>query len=144
MIIDTIYLLPLARISIQTDLLKALVEQRLRRNIGLGDIRINLISIFELQAKAAKLGIPPEHVSRAINTVFKVFNVIPFYRGDIVEQAYKLRRELVNDYIDSIILATAIVENEDLATEDQILLSLKQSVEEIYGIKILNYDDLVK
>lgn len=59
MIIDTTYLLPLARIGVETDLLRAVVEGRVRRDVSLRNLKVNLISLFELQAKAAKLGVPP-------------------------------------------------------------------------------------
>lgn len=56
MIIGTTYLLPLARIEVETDLLLALAERNIPADqLRLEDIQINSISIFELQAKAAKL-----------------------------------------------------------------------------------------
>ena len=144
MIIDTTYLLPLVRIDVKTDLLKALVEGRLKVELDLGDLRVNLISIFELQAKASKLRIPPRYVSEAINTIFKVFDIIPYYREDIIEIAYELLQKYINDYIDCIILATAITQKEQLVTEDRKLLSIKDMIKEQYNIEILSYSDLVK
>ena len=64
MILDTIYLLPLARIEIDTDLLREMAEGRTK--IRFEDITISQISIFELQAKAAELGIPPPYVIEAV------------------------------------------------------------------------------
>ena len=143
MIIDTTYLLPLARIRVEADLLRALVEDRLKKRIDFKDIGISMISIFELQAKASKLGIPPKYVSRAIDVVFRAFNIIPFYRRDIIEIAHKIHRE-INDYIDSIILATAIAQKDELVTEDKLIHTIKDKIEKQYGIKILRYKDLVK
>ncbi len=142
MIIDTTYLLPLARIRIKTDLLKAIAENKLKEKIDFSDLKISLISIFELQAKASKLNIPPKYVAKAINVVFKIFNVIPFYREDIIDKAHEFHN-LLGDYIDSIILATAIVLREDLVTEDRLINSLKNRIEESYKIRVLSYNDLI-
>ncbi len=142
MIIDTIYLLPLSRIKVRTDLLRAIAEGRVE-GIGFADLKVSLISLFELQAKASKLGIPPSNVSKAIDAVLRAFPVIPFYRSDVVEEAHRLR-ELLGDYIDGVILATAIVLEEDLATEDTQILSLRDTIEKHYGVKVLSYKDLVK
>ena len=59
MIIDTTYLLPLIGVDVRTDLLRAIAEGRTRRRIHFGELRVSLISIFELQAKALKLDVPP-------------------------------------------------------------------------------------
>jgi len=143
MIIDTTYLLPLARIDIRTDLLRAIVEKRTNIDLELNDLKISLISIFELQAKATKLGISPENISEAINVILNVFDTIPFYRADIIDTAYSLYRNYLNDYIDCIILATAIVLKESLITEDKRILSIKKRVKERYDIEIYSYDDLI-
>lgn len=142
MIIDTTYLLPLARIGVKTDLLRAIAEGRARRGIGFRDLKVSLISLFELQAKAAKLGIPPRDVARAVNTILRTLSVIPFYRADIMGVAHELRKVLV-DYIDCVIVATAAALREDLVTEDRDIHSRKEELEKSYGIKILSYRDLV-
>ncbi len=144
MIIDTTYLLPLARIGIRTDLLKAVVEKKLNIDLELSDLKINLISIFELQAKAAKLRISPKYVSEAINVILGVFDTIPFYRVDIINYAYSVYRKYINDYIDCIILATAIALQEPLITEDERILSIRNTIKEQYNIEIYSFDDLIK
>ena len=63
MILDTTYLLPLAGIGVDVDLLRSIVEGRVP--LDLGDVKVSLISLFELQAKAAKLDIPVERVVKA-------------------------------------------------------------------------------
>ncbi len=143
MIIDTTYLLPLARINVKTDFLRALVENGLRIKLDLSNLKINLISIFELQAKSAKLGVPPFHVYKAINTIFRAFRVIPFYKKEIIQVADELRRN-ISDYIDCIIVATAIVEHEPLVTEDKLILGIKDIIRGKYGIDIYSFDDLIK
>lgn len=127
MIIDTTYLLPLARIRVKTDLLRALIEGRIRMKLDLSDLKINLISVFELQAKASKLGIPLEYISEAINTIFKVFDVTPYYKENIIKISHKLHKQ-INDYIDCIIIATAIAQQEPLVTEDKIIIEMKDTI----------------
>ena len=141
MIIDTTYILPLSGIAIPCDLLKAIAERRTKVKIDFSDLKLSLISIFELQAKASKLGISPKNVSRAIDVIFRAFNVIPFYDSNIVEKAHELHKAIL-DYIDSIILATAIHLREDLATEDSILRSMRSYVEEKYDIRMLSYHEI--
>ncbi len=143
MIIDTTYLLSLARINVKTDLLRALVENRLRVKLDLSDLKINSISIFELQGKTAKLGVPPEYVYKAVNTILRAFHVIPFYKKEIIETVDELRGR-INDYIDCIIVATAIVEHEPLVTEDKLILGVKDIIREKYGVDIYSFNDLIK
>ena len=132
MIIDTTYLLPLARIDIDTDLLEAMVKDKV--NIKMEEIAVSLISLFELQAKAAKLGVAPSIVSEALEAVKKAFRVIPFYAEKVVEVSFSLRRK-IPDYIDCVILATAIVLGEDLATEDSLIHSKKGFIEKEYRVR---------
>ena len=143
MIIDTTYLLPLARIRVRTDLLKMVVEGNVQRRVGLGDIKVSAISLLELQAKASKLDIPPEYVFDAVSAVLNAFTVIPYYREDVVKMAHELNKRL-NDYIDSVVLATAVAHREPLVTEDGLVHSPRETIRGEYGIDILRYDDLVK
>ncbi len=143
MIIDTTYLLPLARIRIKHDLLRAIAEGNVRERISFSDVKVSLISIFELQVKASKLGIPPQHVFRAVRTIFRAFAVVPFYKKDIIDEAHNLRR-ILSDYIDCIILATAIASGEDLVTEDSLIMSIRGTIEKQYGVSVLSYEELVK
>lgn len=141
MIIDTTYLLPLARIDVDTNLLEAMVKGKV--NIKMEEIAVSLISLFELQAKAAKLGVAPSTVSEALEAVNKAFRVIPFYAEKVVEVSFSLRRK-IPDYIDCVILATAIVLGEDLATEDSLIHSKKSLIEKEYRVKIHSFSSLVK
>ena len=142
MIIDTTYILPLVGIAIKTDLLRAIAERRLRIKIDFSDLKLSLISVFELQAKASKLNVPPNIVSRAIDVILRAFEVIPFYRRNIIEKAHELR-EYINDYIDCIIVATAVVLKEDVVTEDTIIISIRKIIEEKYNIRVVNYEELL-
>ncbi|RLF36138.1 MAG: hypothetical protein DRN03_04075 [Thermoplasmata archaeon] len=104
---------------------------------------MNLISLFELQAKAAKLGVPPRNVAEAIDVILRSFQVIPFHKAEVVETAHKLR-EILTDYIDCVIVATAITLREDLVSEDRDILSHKEELEKGYGIRIHNYQNLLQ
>jgi predicted nucleic acid-binding protein len=141
MIIDTTYLLPLARIDVDTDLLKAVVKGK--ANVKIEEMAVSLISLFELQAKAAKLGVASSTVSEALEAVSKAFRVIPFYEERVVEASFSLRRT-ISDYIDCVILATAIVSGENLATEDSLIHSKKGFIEKEYNVKIYSFSNLVK
>jgi len=78
MIIDTTYLLPLARIYVKkTDILRVIAEGRAK--LSFDELVVNLISLFELQAKASKLGVPPKYVFKALDVILKSFYVVPFY-----------------------------------------------------------------
>ena len=142
MIIDTTYLLPIARIDVKRDLLKAIVEGRAKIGIALEDVKISLISLFELQAKACKLGVPAEFVVKAIDVISRTFNVVPFHRRDVIKASFDIYG-YVRDYVDSVIIATAIALREDLVTEDSLIHSMEEYVSRNYGIRILSYKDIV-
>lgn len=141
MILDTTYLLPLARITVDTDLLRVIADRKV--SWKLEDVTVSMISIFELQAKAAKLMVPTEFVVDAVKAIFGAFNVESFYRPEIIKVAYKVKK-LIPDYVDCVIVATAIVLKEDLATEDSQILSNRGVVEEEYGVSTLSYKELVR
>ena len=141
MILDTTYLLPLARISIDTDLLGAIAKGQ--ANLELEDITVSLISIFELQAKAAKLMIPAEFTVKAVEAAFTAFRVEPFYEPKIIETSYEMRK-IIPDYVDCVIVATAAVMKEDLVTEDSIILKNTEIIQKKHGIKVLSFKDLAR
>ncbi|MCD6529229.1 PIN domain-containing protein [Candidatus Bathyarchaeota archaeon] len=141
MIIDTTYLLPLARIKIDKDLLRAIADEKVK--LSFEDIRINTISMFELQAKAAKLTIPAKFIIEATETILKAFKIEQFYKPEIIEIANEIRKS-IPDYIDCIILATAILTKENLITEDSLILSKRERIQREYGIKILTFSELTE
>lgn len=143
MILDTTYLLPLVGIAVKADLLKAIVEGRIKKRISLYELKINLISLFELQAKASKLNIPSERVNKAVNIIVRSFHVTPFYQQDIIKYSFELHK-IISDYIDCVVVATAIAFGDELVTEDSIILSVKEEVEKKYGVSIYSYRDLVE
>ncbi|MEM3571812.1 MAG: hypothetical protein QW589_07805, partial [Candidatus Bathyarchaeia archaeon] len=119
MILDATYLLPLARIAIDLDLLDAIAKGK--TSLKLEEITVSLISIFELQMKAAKLMVPTEFVVKATNAIFNAFKVESFYNTEIIKVSYKLKK-LIPDYIDCVIVATAIILKESLITENSLIL----------------------
>jgi predicted nucleic acid-binding protein len=140
LILDTTYLLPLARIQIDTDLLRASAERK--ANLKLEEITVNMISIFELQAKAAKLIVPAKFVVEAVKAINMAFKVEPFSRPEIVEIAYELTK-MIPDYIDCVIVGTAAVLKDNLVTEDSRILSKREYLKEKYGVNICSYKELV-
>lgn len=112
-----------------------------RIQLKLKDIRLSSISLFEIQAKAAKLRLPPSKVVRAINTLKKSFEVISFTRRGVIEVAHELR-SFINDYIDCVIIATAVNLEDSLVTEDSLIHSAKRDLEDKYKLHIFSYRDL--
>lgn len=144
MIVDTTYLLPLARIDIETDLLLALAKKKIPMNrLSFEEIQINSISIFELQAKAAKLKVSPEYVLAAIEEISKSFTVEPYYSPNVVRRAFELK-SVLSDYIDCIIVASAIELKTDLITEDSRVRKSRKRLKEKYGIEILTFREILK
>ncbi len=141
MILDTTYLLPLAKIDVDTDLLKAITERKV--DVGLSEIIINLISVFELQAKAASLSLPFELVAESVEAIFTTFRVEPFHTDRTLQLSFELRR-LIPDYIDCIILATAAALKEDLVTEDSRIVRRRKMLQEKCRIKIFRYQELLR
>ncbi len=141
MILDTTYLLPLAQIAVDTDLLAAVAKRK--TDFKIEDISVSLISIFELQAKGAKLDVPAKSVIRAVDAITSAFHVVPFYETGVIEVGQKLRKT-VSDYIDCIILATAITNKEDLVTEDSLILEKKGKLLREYSLRVLSFKDLTK
>jgi len=141
LILDTTYLLPLARIGIDADLLDAIAKGHV--DLEIEDITVSLISIFELQAKAAKLKIPVRFTIEAVETIFAALRVEPFYEPAVIEISYDLRK-MISDYVDCVVVATAVVLKEDLVTEDSVILNKRETIEETYSIKILCFKDLAR
>lgn len=141
MILDTTYLLPLAKIDIDTDLLRAIADAKVK--LSLRELTVSLISLFELQAKAASLSLPSDAVRQSIDAILSTFKVKPFYDGEVVDTSFRLRK-LIPDYIDCVVTATAASLKEDLVTEDSRIFARRRAIEEEYGIKVIRYKDLVR
>jgi hypothetical protein len=88
---DTTYLLPLAKIGVDANLLRAIAEKRTK--LKQEDMDVPLISLSELQAKAAKPHIPSDVVSKSIKAVLSRFDVIPFSESAVIETSFRLRKK---------------------------------------------------
>ncbi len=132
MIVDTTYLLPYSRMGVTNDLFSMIEE----RGIPVENVGISSISLFELQAKAAKIGVPARYVVDAIDAIRSEFRTENIHSLKIIEVAAGLLKRL-NDYIDCLVLATAIVLKEDLVTEDSKIHELKDDEGKVYGIRVL-------
>jgi predicted nucleic acid-binding protein len=141
MIIDTTYLLPLAKVGVDADLLLAIAEKKV--NLRFDEIGVSLISLFELQAKAAKLRIPTEAVNNSTKAILETFTIIPFSDSVVVDLSFRLRQRM-KDYIDCVIIGTAAARREDLVSEDSKIWRARKSLREDYGINVRRYKDLVK
>jgi len=141
LILDTTYLLPLARIAIDTDLLRADAEKK--AELKLEEVAVSLISIFELQAKAARLNIPAASAVKAVETILTAFKVEPFHTAEIIETSYDLRK-IISDYIDCVIVATAIVLKEDLVTEDSLILSRAEAIRKDHKVRVLSFKGIIR
>ena len=124
-----------------TDLLAAVARRK--TDVKFEDLAVSLISIFELQAKGAKLNIPAKAVIRAVDAIISAFRVVPFYETGIIEIAQKMRKT-VSDYVDCILMATAISNKEDLVTEDSLILEKKGKLSREYNLRVLSFKDLAK
>jgi len=120
LLLDTRYLLPAIGVSV-----KGLPEDALIRLIGKGhQISISDITLFELSANGAKhtvLGtLTGERVSRGIRAIVYDGRItrIPIHDGSVLLTAFKLRRTL-SDFIDCLILSSAVNRNDALVTEDE-------------------------
>lgn len=130
LLLDTTYLLPAIGISVR-DLPKD-AEIRLvhkGHQAALCDI-----SMFELSAKGAKLiasrKLESERVTRGIRAIMYDENmeIIPSCESTILSMAFRLRN-LLTDFIDCLILSSAINRCDALVTEDSDIQGLKRSRE---------------
>ncbi|MFX0092429.1 MAG: PIN domain-containing protein [Candidatus Hodarchaeota archaeon] len=91
----------------------------------------SLITLFELQAKGAKYVqtkvLKPKDVTKGVNAINleKELTQIPFWEANISLIAFELR-ELHNDFIDCIILASAFAYADVLVSEDKLIHNLLQ------------------
>jgi len=125
--------MPFSRIDVDTDLLRSIHE----KGVDIEAFGISSISFFEMQAKALRLGVPVQHTIEAVNAIGGAFRVEPFYNPKVVEVGAELSRR-IKDYIDCLILATAIVLGEGLVTEDSKIHEIKEEIKRRYGIDVLN------
>ena len=125
-LLDSSYLLPAIGISV-----KGLPEDALIRLIKRGHkVSISDITIFELLAKGTKYittgTLTPERVCRGIRAIVYDDRItrIPIHDSYVLLTAFNLRR-ILNDFIDCLILSSALTQNDILVTEDLNLQKLR-------------------
>jgi len=130
LLLDTTYFLPAIGISI-----KELPNDAPIKLIAKGhQISISDISIFELSAKGAKHitdgTLTPERVTRGIKAIIydDTIETIPIHDNNLLLTSFKLRR-ILNDFIDCLILSSAINQCDALITEDNDIQNLKKNKE---------------
>lgn len=127
LLLDTTYFMPAVGIAIK-NLPKDVVTQLMQRKHR---IFMSSMTIFELSAKGAKyvaLGkIPPERISRGIRALAyaETVTMIEIRETTILHTAFKLRK-ILNDFIDCLILSSAINQCDALITEDVEIHDIKE------------------
>lgn len=125
-LMDTTYLLPSIGIAIK-EIAKDAVLKLTAKGYGLF---ISEITLFELSAKGAKYVqdnlLLPERINLGIRSILHDDGIgkISGYDSKILLTAFSLR-SLMTDFIDCLILSTALNRCEALLTEDQLIQDLK-------------------
>ena len=139
LLLDTTYFLPVIGISIK-GIPKDTVVRLMKRG---HEILVSEITIFELLAKGARyaaLGVlSTERILRGIRALLydeRIYRV-PIYDTVMLLTAFRIRK-LLNDFIDCLILASAINQAEVLVTEDENILELFNAKEFQELIRELN------
>ena len=122
LLLDTTYFLPAIGISI-----RGLPREAYVKLVELGPlIAISDITFFELVAKGAKYVVAgvleADRVSKGLKAIVydERISKIPIYDSAVLHMAFKLRSSL-NDFIDCLILSSAVNQSDALITEVDIL-----------------------
>lgn len=130
LLVDTTYLLPAIGISVKgvpSDGAIRLVEEG-------HEIYASDISIFELSAKGAKhiveRTLSGERVARGIRAIVHdgTITMIPIHDSALLLTAFKLR-SMLSDFIDCLILASAMNQCDAVITEEKDMKGLESSAE---------------
>lgn len=130
LLLDTTYFLPAIGIAAKNLPTDAPIKLMLQEH----EIFLSSISIFELLAKGSKYvaleKIPPERVTRGIQALIhdERINIIEIYDSPILHTAFKIRK-MLDDFIDCLILSSAINQCEALITEDADMHNIKEDRE---------------
>jgi len=146
-LLDTTYLLPLIGISIE-EIPDEMILELINRGYKLF---INYVTLFELAAKGAKyISMGKLSLERVVKGIIAIVHdervvKINIESFDTLYTSFKLRRYL-RDYIDCLIVATALHYCDILLTEDDTLLKISESTwfKEIKErlnpeLKVMNY-----
>lgn len=134
LLLDTTYFLPAIGV-----LVKGLPKDAPIKLIRLGHrISMSEITVFELAAKGAKYVVTgrlkAERITRGIKAVVydERITKIPLHDSTILLTAFRLRRFL-SDFIDCLILSSAVNRSDALITEDEDIRNLgKRELQEIF------------
>jgi len=127
LLLDTTYFLPAIGISVK-NLPKDAPIKLIRKG---HQIFISNITIFELSAKGAKYTaagkIPAERVIKGIKALAydETVNIVKIHENTTLLTAIKLRK-ILNDFIDCLILSSAINQCDALITEDKNIHNIKE------------------
>ena len=137
-LLDSTYLLPLIGVRVRNLDPLLLLELKHHHSVLVSDI-----SLFELSAKGAKYVIQgelePEDVTQGIQSLNMDPDIvkIPYFSTQILSASFRLR-ETISDYLDCLILSTAVNESDALMTEDNILLTFTEDTMNQAFIHALN------
>ena len=145
LLLDTTYLLPAIGISV-----KDLNEKAILNLADKGhELFISEVSLFELSAKGAKYVVEgrlsPARVCRGINAIIydERIKITRMHESSILLTAFRLRK-LIDDFIDCIILSSAINHAEVLVTEDEELHKLSEEISSIRpGFKVRRLKEIL-
>lgn len=121
-LLDSIYLFPLMGVRVRGVDPELLLELR-----PLHGLMVSVVSLFELSAKGAKYVVQgvlePVDVAQGIQSLSMDADIakISFISSGILGFSFRLRESL-GDYLDCLILSTAVNEADVLLTEDETLL----------------------
>jgi predicted nucleic acid-binding protein len=122
-LLDTTYFLPFAGISV-----RGIERDAVKRASAIGhELFVSEMSLFELAAKGAKLvgdgSADPERVAQAVQSIStdEKLRKVRLYDEGVLPLAIALRPHN-SDFIDCVILASAVSTCEILVTEDELLL----------------------
>jgi PIN domain nuclease of toxin-antitoxin system len=127
-LVDTSYLMPSIGVSVRgipTNEILTLLKKEKR-------LAISEMSIFELSAKGAKYvatgRIPREKVLQGLKAILgdERLSRIPAYGEEELSVALALRLYL-KDFIDCLILSSALIHCESLVTEDRLIFALRKT-----------------
>jgi predicted nucleic acid-binding protein len=127
-LLDTTYLLPTVSIAIKEVPKDAIIKLNAKGY----EIAISRISIFELLAKSAKYVVKnelsPERAALGIRAILydDVIEKISTDSSKVVLTAFTLR-SLIDDFIDCLIVSTALNHCDALITEDQDIQNLTEN-----------------
>jgi len=130
LLLDTTYFLPTIGVSIKEIQKNALLMLIAEKH----QISMSQITIFELSAKGAKYikegQLSPERVTRGISAIIynDAIETIPMHDTTILHTSFKLRN-MLNDFIDCLILSSAMNNDDAIITEDNEIHSLRKSTE---------------